>query len=637
MSPSPTDTYQVIARRYRPQTFADVIGQEPIVTTLKNALRFHRLAHAYLFCGCRGTGKTTLARVFSKALNCQQLTSEFEPCNKCQSCQEVSQGRSLDVMEIDGASHRGIDDIRQINETIGYAPSSGKYKIYIIDEVHMLTKEAFNALLKTLEEPPANVKFFFATTEPHKVLSTIMSRCQRFDLSRITFPLIQEKLSKIAQDLSVICEEEALQLIAKLSEGSLRDAESLFDQVICYNEGTLTAEKVSTSLGIVSLSTFFELDAAVEEQDFSYAFVLAQKIFSSGKDLSYFLDSLVEHFRTVLAFQLNQAPHLSALYNKKYTHSSSAIYSQEQCLYILDYLLGWIQQMSKSTFKRISIEMILLHIIRSKKRIPIDTLVRRLHEIQKTLPSFDKKPEALPSPTSVKVDEPKVPNTDAKIEEIQQVAIRPAPIKEEISAVEPKTTLEKPEPTSIKIDEPKVPITDAKIEEILQEAMKPDPIKEVVEEEKPAATAESVSLDKEPLSQETEAVSLPEAPAAPQPIVVENVVEEPKQPVVAAVEKVAEKSPIIAEVMKQPEPPAVVTMQTPAAAVEQLLDLPIDKPAAPALAPEAVLVKELPVAPAKPAPIAKEPEAPKTYKPQIKHETIIRFAAVELDGVFSKN
>lgn len=565
MSPSPTDTYQVIARRYRPQTFADVVGQEPVVTTLKNALKFNRLAHAYLFCGCRGTGKTTLARVFSKALNCQQLTSDFEPCNKCQSCLEVSQGRSLDVMEIDGASHRGIDDIRQINETIGYAPSSGKYKIYIIDEVHMLTKEAFNALLKTLEEPPANVKFFFATTEPHKVLPTIMSRCQRFDLSRITFPLIQEKLSKIAQDLSLSCEEEALQLIAKLSEGSLRDAESLFDQVICYNEGTLTAEKVSASLGIVSLSTFFELDTAVEEQDFSYAFVLAEKIFSSGKDLSYFLDSLTEHFRTILAFQLGQPPHLSALYHKKYTHASSQIYSQEQCLYILDYLLGWIQQMSKSTFKRISIEMILLHIIRSKKRIPIDTLVRRLHEIQKTLPTFDKKPDVSPMPAALKAEEAKAPVTDSKIEEILQAAMKPDAIKEEVPAV-----------------------------------VKP------IAEEKPIPVLEAAPLEKKTPSIEPVSV----APIELKPVIVD---------------------PILA----QPQAPVVVKVEAPIETVQQPLDLPIERLVA--SAPEVVVIKE--PTPVMPAPIAKqmEPEAPKTFKPQIKHETIIRFAAVELDGVFSKN
>ncbi|MBM3208292.1 MAG: DNA polymerase III subunit gamma/tau, partial [Chlamydiae bacterium] len=343
-----TEKYQVIARKYRPQTFADVMGQEAIVTTLKNTLRFNRIAHAYLFCGCRGTGKTTLARVFSKALNCRNLTNDYEPCNNCQSCLEVSQGRSLDVIEIDGASHRGIDDIRQINETIGYAPSSGKYKIYIIDEVHMLTKEAFNALLKTLEEPPPNVKFFFATTEPHKVLQTIMSRCQRFDLSRITLSLIQEKLEKIGKDLNLEYEPEALQLIARLSDGSLRDAESLFDQVICYNEGKLTTEKITTSLGLVSASTFFDLDQAVEEQDLSYAFILAEKIFSSGKDLSYFLDSLMEHFRTILSLQLGQPHLLPPLQAKKYQLAATVIYTQENTLYILDYLLEWLQQISKS-------------------------------------------------------------------------------------------------------------------------------------------------------------------------------------------------------------------------------------------------------------------------------------------------
>lgn len=546
------DTYQVIARRYRPQTFADVIGQEPIVTTLKNALRFNRLAHAYLFCGCRGTGKTTLARVFSKALNCQQLTSNFEPCNKCQSCQEVSQGRSLDVIEIDGASHRGIDDIRQINETIGYASASGKYKIYIIDEVHMLTKEAFNALLKTLEEPPANVKFFFATTEPHKVLQTIMSRCQRFDLSRITYPLIQEKLAMIASDLHLSVEEDALQLIAKLSEGSLRDAESLFDQVICYNEGTLTAEKVSTSLGIVSLSVFFELDEAVGAQDLSYAFVLAEKIFSSGKDLSYFLDSLIEHFRTILAFQLGQPPHLTPLYQKKYTNSATQIYNREQTLYLLDYLLGWIQQMSKSTFKRISIEMILLHIIRSKRRVPIDTLVRRLHEIQKTLPAFDTAAsEALAAPLPPKLEEIKPVEAKqfepAKIDQPAPQASTP-PIKEEVAVPEIEVKAE---------EKQEMPAA-------ITPAPAPAPI-----EGKPAALTQEVHIVKQEIIH-----------------------------------------------------------------VEQMLDLPVERPAAPA----PILTKV--VEAVKTTTMTERPqlsEPAKITKPQSRHETVIRFAAVELDGVFSKN
>ena len=210
--------YQVIARKYRPQTFADVLGQSPIVTTLKNAIKKNRLAHAYLFCGSRGTGKTTLARVFAKALNCLQPTQDGEPCNQCTSCRGIVSGSSMDVLEIDGASNRGIEDIRQINETVGYATSSGKYKIYIIDEVHMLTKEAFNALLKTLEEPPAKVLFFFATTEPHKVLPTILSRCQRFNLSRISPQLIVNKLARIAKDLNAVAEEEALHMIATRAE-----------------------------------------------------------------------------------------------------------------------------------------------------------------------------------------------------------------------------------------------------------------------------------------------------------------------------------------------------------------------------------------------------------------------------------
>ena len=187
--------YQIIPRKYRPQAFSSIIGQEAIVITLKNAIRLKRLAHAYLFSGSKGTGKTTLARLFAKALNCKHLDQDGEPCNQCPSCLEITSGHSLDVLEIDGASNRGIDDIRQINETIGYAPASGEYKIYIIDEVHMLTKEAFNALLKTLEEPPPHVKFFFATTEPHKVLPTILSRCQRFDLNRIPEEAMQQKHS----------------------------------------------------------------------------------------------------------------------------------------------------------------------------------------------------------------------------------------------------------------------------------------------------------------------------------------------------------------------------------------------------------------------------------------------------------
>src|SRR3989344_5068218 len=242
-----TQKYQVIARKYRPQSFSDVVGQGPAVTTLKNAIRFDKVAHAYLFCGSRGVGKTTLARLFAKALNCSSPTSDLEPCNECPSCVEITSGQSLDVIEIDGASNRGIDDIRQINETVGYAPALGKYKIYIIDEVHMLKKEAFNALLKTLEEPPEKAKFFFATSEPHKGLPTIISRCQRFDLARIQPSLIASKLGSIARDLNRDVEPAALHLIASFAEGSLRDAESLFDQILCFAQNQIAASPMLLS------------------------------------------------------------------------------------------------------------------------------------------------------------------------------------------------------------------------------------------------------------------------------------------------------------------------------------------------------------------------------------------------------
>jgi len=379
------NSYQIIPRKYRPQTFASVICQDAIVTTLKNALRLKKLAQAYLFCGSRGTGKTTLARVFAKALNCTNPTSAQEPCNQCPSCQEVSAGRSLDVLEIDGASNRGIDDIRQINETIGYAPANGKFKIYIIDEVHMLTKEAFNALLKTLEEPPPNVKFFFATTEPHKVLPTIISRCQRFDLGRISPEGMQRKLSWIAQDMGIIFEDAALMLIAQMSEGSLRDAESLFDQVSCYAQSPITLEKVSSTLGLMPREIYFQLDQAISQQTLSFAFELAHQIFTSGRDVGHFLENLMEHFRTLLFLKLHQPQHGLTQELQQLYVASLPLYTEEQCLYILDYLMQAVQQQSKTPFKQLHLEMLLLHLVRSKLRVQLPALVRRLCTLENNL------------------------------------------------------------------------------------------------------------------------------------------------------------------------------------------------------------------------------------------------------------
>lgn len=380
--------YQVIARKFRPQSFQDVVGQDAIVTTLKNAIKFNRLAQAYLFCGSRGTGKTTLARLFAKALNCQQPTSDFEPCNQCASCREITSGSSLDVMEIDGASNRGIEDIRQINDNVGYATVSGHYKIYIIDEVHMLTKEAFNALLKTLEEPPPKVKFFFATTEPHKVLSTILSRCQRFNLNRIPLPLIVAKLSRIAKQLNVTIDEEALQLLAQRAEGGLRDAESLFDQILAFEEGSITVASVAAILGLMPRDIYFEIDQAGKQGHFIKAFEIAQRVFSEGKDLTYFIEGLIDHLRQILLVKLagpaSPFMHLTDAEKEKYAQTAR-LYSQEQCLDLIEYLLEAQNQLRTTAFGKTFFETILLHVMRSHFRLPIEQLVRHLSELEHKL------------------------------------------------------------------------------------------------------------------------------------------------------------------------------------------------------------------------------------------------------------
>src|SRR5216110_39057 len=250
-------SYQVIARKYRPQRFGDVVGQEHVTQTLANAIKQKRTAHAYLFCGPRGTGKTTIARIFAKCLNCTDGPKvDFDEADP--RCTEIAEGRSLDVLEIDGASNRGIDEIRELRETARYAPASSKFKIYIVDEVHMLTKEAFNALLKTLEEPPAHVKFMFATTEPEKVLPTILSRCQRFDLRRIPIALIVKHLACIAKQEKVEIDQAALYAVARGADGGMRDAESTLDQLISFCGPRIMEADVLSMFGLASRSQIFQ-------------------------------------------------------------------------------------------------------------------------------------------------------------------------------------------------------------------------------------------------------------------------------------------------------------------------------------------------------------------------------------------
>lgn len=292
-------SYQVFARKYRPQDFDSVVGQEHITQTLKNAIAQNRLAHAYLFVGPRGVGKTSTARILAKALNCVKGPT-IHPCGECDVCREISQGISLDVLEIDGASNNGVEQVRELRENVRFAPTRGQYKIYIIDEVHMLTSAAFNALLKTLEEPPEHVKFIFATTEPQKVLPTILSRCQRFDLRRIPGHLIAQHLKYIASNESVVLSDAAAEAIAKGAEGGLRDAESMLDQLVAFCGESIEETDVLSIFGFTALQTVSDLCGAILNGDSPQALALVHQQAEAGKELSILMADLISHLRNLL-------------------------------------------------------------------------------------------------------------------------------------------------------------------------------------------------------------------------------------------------------------------------------------------------------------------------------------------------
>ncbi|HLY10964.1 MAG TPA: DNA polymerase III subunit gamma/tau [Planctomycetota bacterium] len=293
-------TYTVLARRYRPLSFDDVVGQEHVSRTLKNAIADKRVGHAYLFCGPRGVGKTSMARLFAKALNCAQGPTD-SPCNACEICLAVHEGTDTDVIEMDAASNRSVDDARSLREGIRYSPLRSRSKVYIIDEAHMLTREAFNTLLKTLEEPPPHVKFFFATTEAHKLPDTIVSRCQRFDFRRITTADIVRRLRQVVDGEKIAVDDRVLAAIARSSHGGMRDAESLLDQLISFKAKGLTEEDVAAVIGEARGTHLADLLGAVRAGDAGKVFSTLAAIFGSGVDVAAFTDQLLERFRALLA------------------------------------------------------------------------------------------------------------------------------------------------------------------------------------------------------------------------------------------------------------------------------------------------------------------------------------------------
>jgi DNA polymerase-3 subunit gamma/tau len=399
-------SYQVIARKYRPQRFSDVVGQNHVAQTLVNAIQQNRIAHAYLFCGPRGTGKTTIARIFAKCLNCTGGPKvDFDDADP--RCQEIAEGRSLDVLEIDGASNRGIEEMRELRETVRYAPATAKFKIYIIDEVHMLTKEAFNALLKTLEEPPAHVKFMFATTEPEKVLPTILSRCLRFDLRRIPAALIVAHLAQISKAEQVSIDEPALYAIARGADGAMRDAESTLDQLISFCGAKIVEEDVLSMFGLAGRDQLLALTRAMLAGEVESTLRQFNLIAKSGKDLSRLVADLLNHFRNLLLFKVSGGDlnllEISEAEAAALLEQSASI-SSESLTRIMEVFADCESRLRDAASKRILLEVSLLKAIEARTAVSIDTVLDQLRHLRNG--SVSNTPSSSPTRSARLIDLP---------------------------------------------------------------------------------------------------------------------------------------------------------------------------------------------------------------------------------------
>lgn len=379
--------YIVTARKWRPMKFDDVAAQTHVTHTLKNAIRQKRLAHAYLFAGPRGVGKTTTARLLAKLVNCENPTADIEPDNTCEMCVEITEGRSFDVLEIDGASNRGVDEIRNLREAVRYGPAKGKYKVYIIDEVHMLTKEAFNALLKTLEEPPSHVLFIFATTEVHKLPATIISRCQRFDFRRITVDEIMTNLRTIAQKESIAIDEDALLLIAKKGDGSMRDAQSIFDQIVALCGKTVTKDQILHSLNIVDQDFYFRVTDLIRAKDAKGGLELVQDIMERGYDIKEFLSGLTEHLRNILTAATTGSTALieeSDIYKAKYAEVAKQV-TVADVLRLLRFVNNTEATIRWSSQPRFKLETDIVQMITMNSAVDVGDVLQQIEELKKKL------------------------------------------------------------------------------------------------------------------------------------------------------------------------------------------------------------------------------------------------------------
>lgn len=418
-------SYLVLARKYRPQTFADVVKQDHVTQTLCHAITSGRVAHAILFTGPRGTGKTTIARILAKALNCRQGPT-VSPCNACRSCLEITSGQAVDVLEIDGASNNSVDQVRDLRDNVRYMPSHSRYKIYIIDEVHMLTAAAFNALLKTLEEPPAHVLFMFATTEPQKIPLTILSRCQRHDLRRIDTHSILEHLEALCRKEGVEMPAESLRIIAQEAGGSMRDALSLTDQVLSFSEDTISHDQVLSLLGVIDREYLFDFSRAVLNADTGQILDLVEAGYENGLDFKRLYNALVEHFRNLLVVKISRNPQKIVDVPR---HEMDRMQQMVQSVsaatlnHIFDRLFSEESAIRFSGHPRLAVELVFLRILETRPALPIEDLIEKLdllrmeirtspHQIveaQRPYEIQEPAPEPPPATDLLAPDEPELP------------------------------------------------------------------------------------------------------------------------------------------------------------------------------------------------------------------------------------
>lgn len=378
-------SYLVFARKWRPQDFDEIVGQEHIATTLKNAIKLNRVAQAYLFSGPRGVGKTSTARILAKALNCEKGPSP-SPCNKCPNCLETAGANSLDVIEIDGASNRGIDEIRTLRENAKLAPMRGRFKIYIIDEVHQITDAAFNALLKTLEEPPPHVKFIFATTQPNKIPATILSRCQRFDFRRVPIKDIVKKLKEISGAEKIDAAENVLFEIAKASDGSLRDAESILDQLNSFCDKSIQITDLTKVLGVIEDELFLSLADFIVKKDITSILKMIDGLVNDGKDLSQFLGKFAEHIRDLTVLKINKNLKSALAVSDEMLAALSAQaekFTLEDLIYMFYLVANTYETAKKTGLIRFSMEFAFIKIVKRQEFVPIDKLLDKIDKLER--------------------------------------------------------------------------------------------------------------------------------------------------------------------------------------------------------------------------------------------------------------